>query len=409
MASDSPQFRRHILRSGPRVKSACPYCFREVYENELRTHWNECEGYRAGREEEAEDSYGMARDSSSSSTSSFLPEPDLSSSDEEHKVPNSNLMARLFRLNQSSDIEPVAPRFSYSPEPQVYPMRPKTAKGNSTVCPVCNGDYSRKPKTPLVLPACGHTLCAECAKQLFNASQSLRCPICRSRSHQAPSGLPVNFALLEITETAGKKEMCPKHNVEIVAFCKEDEVLLCGVCLFEHKGHTSFLLNSPEAEEIAASKREELDGYEEALEKVKALWQATVSEVNELSRSLNSSVERHNLELRNSEMKLLKQVQAGKTACVKQLKMLEAECKMQGLRKTCDEAVQRLARDLRKLKDSKARFDILPVAEQLATALCFKADNYSQPPSLESLVSLEHRLNQEVDYDQAICSGTLLP
>lgn len=406
MASDSPQFRRHMLRSAPRVKSACPYCFREVYENELRAHWNVCEGY-ARREEEGEDSY--AGRESSSSNSSFLLEPDLSSSDEEHKVPNSNLMARLFRLNQSSDLEPVAPRFSYSPEPQVYPMRPKTAKGNSTVCPVCNSDYSRKPKTPLVLPACGHTICAECAKQLFNDTQSLRCPICRSRSHQAPSGLPVNFALLEITETAGKKETCPKHNVEIVAFCKEDEVLLCGICLFEHKGHTSFLLNSPEAEEIASTNRAELDGYEAALEQVKSLWQATVADVNELSRCLNSSVERHNLELRQSEMKLLKQVQAGKSACVKRLKTLEADCKVQGLRKSCEEAVQRIGKNLRKLKDSKARFDVLPVAEQLATARSFKADTYTQPPPLDTLISLEQRLNQEVDYDQAIRSGVFLP
>jgi hypothetical protein len=59
---------------------------------------------------------------------------------------------------------------------------------------------------------------------------------------QNVSTLPVNYALLEIADKNESKQYCGTHNLEIIGFCKDDDVLLCGICIFEHKNHDSFLL-----------------------------------------------------------------------------------------------------------------------------------------------------------------------
>ena len=137
-------------------------------------------------------------------------------------------------------------------------------------CPVCLCAYSRKQRPPLVLPACGHSVCSVCLKRQF----TLKCPVCYMRSQQVTSNLPVNFVLLEVAEMRARREICLKHEAEIVAVCADDEALLCGICLFEHKGHNSFLLNSPEAAQIAATRKSQVSHYETELEHAKTTGKA---------------------------------------------------------------------------------------------------------------------------------------
>ena len=270
-------------------------------------------------------------------------------------------------------------------------------------CPLCLSLYSRKLRPPHVIPACGHSVCAMCLKRQC----SFTCPVCGTESQQATSSLPVNFALLEATEIQGKRELCPKHEAEIVAFCRDDEVLLCGVCLFEHKGHSSFLLSSPEAAQLANTKKVQLSAYEHSLEHSKGQWQETIASLNEAGRSLGASVERHSSELRLCEGRLVKGVQSGKAACFKQLARLEAACPLTALRHSCEVTVEELQLSLNKLKTHRAHFEKLPTWKQVEASLAFRNVEIASPPDLEAIKKLEQKLRVEVDYEEALKAGKL--
>lgn len=125
---------------------------------------------------------------------------------------------------------------------------------NVAACPVCFNAYDSNQFNPLVLPVCGHTVCETCLYKMEESSSIWKCPVCRACIMQNIRTLPVNYALLEIAERNYHKEYCETHNLEIVGFCKDDGILLCGICIFEHKNHDSFLLTDQRAIEIAKSK-----------------------------------------------------------------------------------------------------------------------------------------------------------
>ena len=337
-----------------RRKLRCRACGREVSAEEVQEHVRRCE---LGELSEEESSELQAR------SAAFL--------------------SRFFRK---------------SGESRSIPLRSHT----SLQCPLCLSLYSRKLRPPLVLPACGHSVCSVCLKR----QHTLMCPVCGRESQQI-SSLPVNFALLEATELRTKRELCPKHEAEIVAFCRDDETLLCGVCLFDHKGHNSFLLSSPEAAQLARAKKDQLGAYEQSLEHNKGVWQATITDLNEASRCLSSCMERHSAELRQCEGRLVKEVQSGKASCFKQLTKLEAACPLTALRHSCKDTVEELQLSLDRLKTHRGHIERLPVWQQIQDSLSFRSVAIASPPSLATIKELERKLRIEVDYEAALKTGKL--
>lgn len=48
-------------------------------------------------------------------------------------------------------------------------------------CPVCIQAYTMKPTgVPMLLPDCGHTVCAKCLEKLKRQSE-LKCPECKTK------------------------------------------------------------------------------------------------------------------------------------------------------------------------------------------------------------------------------------
>jgi len=63
--------------------------------------------------------------------------------------------------------------------------------------------------------------------------------------------------------------LCDKHKLEIVAYCNDEDVLLCGACIFDHKNHDSYLLTDPKVIEIADKKIEKMRENEQEIIKIK--------------------------------------------------------------------------------------------------------------------------------------------
>ena len=68
-------------------------------------------------------------------------------------------------------------------------------------CPVCIYPFDASERVPLILSACGHSLCSVCVagmQQAAPGSAVLKCPSCRAETKLKPhKPLPKNYALLE--------------------------------------------------------------------------------------------------------------------------------------------------------------------------------------------------------------------
>lgn len=157
-------------------------------------------------------------------------------------------------------------------KPYVYPLRPHSKNNRNFIgCPICFNEYNAISNFPMILPSCGHTVCKVCLEKIAEERTVIKCPVCRAMNFKDVYSLPVNYALLDISENKEHREMCLKHKLEIVAYCKDEDTLLCGACIFEHKNHESFLLTDPRADEIANKKIQNLKEKEADIKKVKKL------------------------------------------------------------------------------------------------------------------------------------------
>eukprot|EP00829_Urostomides_striatus_P002300 TRINITY_DN12491_c0_g1_i1.p1 TRINITY_DN12491_c0_g1~~TRINITY_DN12491_c0_g1_i1.p1 ORF type:complete len:104 (+),score=12.31 TRINITY_DN12491_c0_g1_i1:49-360(+) len=72
-------------------------------------------------------------------------------------------------------------------------------------CPKCKTAYTNDSKIPLLLIKCGHSVCQDCASNLFKL-QSITCPECGKQSSVSSiNQMPKNMALLTMSQTNNAK------------------------------------------------------------------------------------------------------------------------------------------------------------------------------------------------------------
>ena len=106
-------------------------------------------------------------------------------------------------------------------------------------CPECKQEFDESNHIPRILTSCGHTLCETCMKLRFK-KKSILCPQCAVTTNtSALSSLPTNLALIQLKQKKRAIEVCEKHKKPIEAFCCNDKLLVCVLCLVEdgHKSH----------------------------------------------------------------------------------------------------------------------------------------------------------------------------
>ncbi|KAH7703916.1 tripartite motif-containing protein 3-like protein [Aphelenchoides avenae] len=130
----------------------------------------------------------------------------------------------------------------------------------SAKCTVCLDVY----RDPLILPACGHSVCSACVQQLIANTATpgnVVCPECHVHSPVPTNGFPRSYAIARIIatlEAAGYREssQCSDCRSEVpdrrLRECKtcatEGSLLLCAHCdLDRHKDHDLAQFRGPPA------------------------------------------------------------------------------------------------------------------------------------------------------------------
>mmetsp|Transcript_28455 Transcript_28455/g.63045 ORF Transcript_28455/g.63045 Transcript_28455/m.63045 type:complete len:253 (+) Transcript_28455:41-799(+) len=86
-------------------------------------------------------------------------------------------------------------------------------------CGICENEFDEADFTPLLLTACGHSLCKECAIVLLKAKK-IKCPTCSAVTPAASvASLPKNFALIdgirELATTTAALMAAPQPVVDV--------------------------------------------------------------------------------------------------------------------------------------------------------------------------------------------------
>jgi zinc-RING finger domain/B-box zinc finger len=153
-------------------------------------------------------------------------------------------------------------------------------------CPECKQEFDENFHIPMILTACGHTICELCLKNRYK-KKNIVCPQCSvSTVAQNLNILPSNLALLQLKQEKVLKNNCAKHNKPIEAYCCNDKILTCITCLLEdgHKSHE--LASVPKA---AKKQKELLKNYSASALQNKEFISKEIKDIKEKQNSVIST------------------------------------------------------------------------------------------------------------------------
>lgn len=298
---------------------------------------------------------------------------------------------------QMYDIQAENSRF-YN-KPQVYPLRP--IKKSSKCCPQCKQKFNSTTNLPFLLPSCGHTFCKFCLQKM-SCKTFIRCGLCNSMTYKELKKLPVNYALIEAFESANKKPRCKEHNSEIMAYCCNEDILLCGSCTFTHRTHEVYLLTDPKIQTIANSKKNYLKNQEHELCELKTEWEKAKEELQQGLRELKMSADKHKEALNITEEKIIQEIKIGSGCCVHEIRQIEDTDEYVQLKNKIRDNILRISERLENICEMKEQFDILPIVDKLKKALKSEAVDYDSPPSLSPAHKVVEKLKSSIEYERRI-------
>ena len=346
----------------------CPACRQHISDSQIHDHIQSCEFY-------------FQHSSNSISYSSMHSSFD-----------NSYYYNRSSATSSDTDSQEGAPNFQALPKPKIPSKTQSIA-----VCPVCFEHFHNTRNTPLLLPICGHTVCKPCLKEMKEKVSYMSCPICRAVSKVEIKNLPLNYALLELT-WSGK---CPTHELELVAYCQDDDNTLCGACVLEHKSHSVCLLTDPSIRPLFESKRSSTSSDLEDLKSIRKAWTSQKLEMEKLSLNIKEAVEVHRSNLQAEEKKMIKQIKEGSEFCQSKLAEMQTAGIIKDLENEIRGKLSLIEQNLALIEDKLERFDDLSVVEKLKNEVIDK-DKFRQIPELGQALKLYERLMANIDYCSAI-------
>jgi hypothetical protein len=229
---------------------------------------------------------------------------------------------------------------------------------------------------------------------------NLKCPVCRTNHFREVETLPVNYALLEIAESHKAELVCEQHGKEFVGFCQQDHELICGICMFEHRNHEAFPINSSAAEAYVKANAGRLNEVERQLKDSQASWAKVHKRTAETQSQIGELVSLHISGIREAEQALLKEVQQGAATCITQLKRIVMKSDMAAIATSVSDKVARVKAELRALQQSKSNFSALPILQKLQM-LTAKVE-VPEGAQLGSLKQLRSGLATQIDYEACV-------
>ncbi|XP_070593743.1 E3 ubiquitin-protein ligase TRIM39-like [Erythrolamprus reginae] len=167
-----------------------------------------------------------------------------------------------------------------------------------TTCSICLEYF----QDPVLIPECGHNFCRGCLTRSWGTSESeASCPQCRQTF--APRSVLPNRQLARVAEVAKRcgdpwgeegRSFCSKHREPLKLFCKDDETLICLVCLLskEHKGHSAipaeeafpeYQINAEDCLKVQKEQKEKISTYKRDTEQ-------TVQEMLDMMKEVKKNV-----------------------------------------------------------------------------------------------------------------------
>ena len=221
------------------------------------------------------------------------------------------------------------------------------------------------------------------------------------------SKLPVNYALLEACESRNKKPLCKEHNLELIAFCSNDDAMLCGRCTLSHRTHTIFAMTDPEIQKIANSKRGNLELEEDELCKLQTTWKNLKEEYSEGLSDLKSCVQKHTNRLHEMENSMIKKISSGTIRCLKELEGVKGN-EFEVVSHVVREEVDKIETRLNIIREIIESFDEMSAVEKLLKAKVPGEVAKEPPPSLDFANGIIEILKAKVDYEQCIKEKKLI-
>ena len=378
------------------LERACPYCGIHLSLLEMQNHLEWCEVQESMIE-------AFNRNSARSRLFSTLRHQHLVFHSD-HATTSEEDISYPDRSSDSSSF--MSEKFDYSQIHDCLSSPPPKPSKSAASCPVCFNDYSQLHYFPLVLPLCGHTVCRPCLNEIVEHATMIKCPVCRTLNFNEVEALPGNFALLELVQLQDQRDLCPKHSLEIVGFCRDEDSLLCGACVFEHRDHDSFLLSDQRSLEIASAKKSQLAEREHKLNTLKESWTSVLQQLKAQYSEINGVAEQHVNALKVHKKVMIQEIKEGTRRCVEQVKALAQENEVSKLQEQANNSIQKIQAELQLLKNKQKRFESLTIVEKLAK-VDLVDEALPEPPVLSSHKQLPSMLTGTVDYRKVILQKNL--
>jgi RING-type zinc-finger/B-box zinc finger len=348
----------------------CPACYQQISDSQIHDHIQNCEFY-------------SPHNSRTESYSS------IHSSDE----------VNSYQYHSSSSSSQSAEHESDDGSSRHKQMTPSKTQ-SIAICPVCFYNFHNTRHAPLLLPNCGHTVCKPCLKDIRDKSDKFCCPICRAGTRIDIKSLPINYALLELTEKKNNTR-CLKHDLEYVAYCNDDDAVLCGACVFDHKTHMCCLLTDLQLDQISDQKKASLKKEAEDLVLCRKNWYESMQKMEEHIHKINECVEIHKSGIINMEKKMIKSIQEGSKSCIQELANLATHESLKKLQSSFQNSLNFIDNEINKLKSKYEKFEELSMAEKLENTSGVK-EEIKEVPSVTPALAILEKLKVYVDYKQAI-------
>lgn len=271
-------------------------------------------------------------------------------------------------------------------------------------CPICSEHYRNTSNIPLLLPNCGHTICTPCLREIYNKLEYPTCPICNSKSILKLKHLPVNFALLDLPGYLLINK-CMIHSLELVAYCKDDDKVLCGACILDHRTHNCLLFSDPSLIPLFDSKKQEMSQNLEFLTQIKQSWKEAKSEIDNFTEQIDECLEIHSSNIKDIEKKMIKSVHEGKDQCIKELSNLENSGLIKKITSKVSSKLNKIEEQILALTSKLENFDDLNTLEKISSC---KIDAESESvPSLEPIKEILTKLESNLNYFSLVKNKSL--
>ena len=218
----------------------CPLCFHQILDSQIHSHIQHCEFYSPDISE---------------NLSILSVEEIVSDYDQIDSIQAVNLLDLIQKPEKIS-------------KKNLHNKQLLSNMKSIGICPICCNHFQYSKNIPLLLPSCGHTICDLCLKSIKDVFSSFQCPLCRKRNSESIKSLPINYALLELIDKKPEKK-CEIHNLEFAAYCKDEDSVLCGACILDHKDHNCLLLTDLTLNDISEKKKIKIYKEKEDLQNIK--------------------------------------------------------------------------------------------------------------------------------------------